>query len=600
MTKIDPKLIRNFSIIAHIDHGKSTLADRLLEYTHAISPRQMKEQFLDQMDLERERGITIKLKAIRINYQADDGQTYIFNLIDTPGHVDFNYEVSRSLAACEGALLVIDASQGIEAQTLANFHLAQQNKLAIIPVINKVDLPSADPARIKEELATSLKLDPGQAILASAKENIGTKEILEAIVRHIPPPQGKADIPLKALVFDSHYDPYRGVVAYIKIQEGHINTGESIKLMRSGKTYEVQEVGFFTPDLHPTKQLVAGEVGYMIAGVKDIRDLHIGETITSTKDPAAHPLPGYRPAKPMVFCGFYPAQGENFYLLRQALEKLQLNDAALSFEPETSAALGTGFRCGFLGILHMEIIWERLKREFAQELIATSPSVVYQIKTQDGRSETLANPVKLPSPDLLASISEPFVSASIITPDVYLGPIIKLAQERRGQQAGLEYLSPTRVCLTYILPLAEIIVDFFDQLKSISQGYASLDYEILGYEPSELVKLEILLNGDVIDAFTTIVPKENAYYKAKQMVEKLKEVIPRHMFAVPIQASTEGRIIARETVPALKKHVTGKCYGGDISRKKKLWAKQKEGKKRLAKFGEVEVPSEAFLAILKK
>lgn len=591
--------IRNFCIIAHVDHGKSTLADRLIEYTGALSAREMTDQVLDQMELERERGITIKMQAIRLNYRARDGNEYILNLIDTPGHVDFSYEVSRSLAACEGALLVVDATQGIEAQTLANFYLALEHDLEIIPVINKIDLPSADPDRVRRELEEVLGLDASEAILASAKTGAGTEEVLEAIVRRVPPPRGRLDAPLRALIFDSHFDPYRGVVAYIRVVDGQVEVGQAIRLMGTGKEYEVTELDVFRPRLEPVPRLVAGEVGSLVAQIKNLRDARVGDTVTSVDRPAETPLPGYEPAKPMVFCGLYPVDNEEYGNLRDALEKLQLNDAALVFEPETSAALGFGFRCGFLGLLHMEIVQERLEREYGQELIATAPSVVYRVLKTDGEVVEVDNPARFPPAAQIEAIEEPYVRATIITPADYVGPIMELCQERRGNYQSLEYLSPERAMLTYELPLSEILLDFFDRLKSKSRGYASLDYRYVGHRPADLVKLEILLNGKPVDALSCIVHAERAYARGRQLVEKLKEVIPRQLFEVPIQAAIGSRVIARETVKALRKDVLAKCYGGDITRKKKLLEKQKEGKKRMKRLGTVDVPQEAFLAVLK-
>lgn len=591
--------IRNFCIIAHVDHGKSTLADRLIEYTGALSAREMTDQVLDQMELERERGITIKMQAIRLNYRARDGNEYILNLIDTPGHVDFSYEVSRSLAACEGALLVVDATQGIEAQTLANFYLALEHDLEIIPVINKIDLPSADPDRVRRELEEVLGLDASEAILASAKTGAGTEEVLEAIVRRVPPPRGRLDAPLRALIFDSHFDPYRGVVAYIRVVDGQVEVGQAIRLMGTGKEYEVTELDVFRPRLEPVPRLVAGEVGSLVAQIKNLRDARVGDTVTSVDRPAETPLPGYEPAKPMVFCGLYPVDNEEYGNLRDALEKLQLNDAALVFEPETSAALGFGFRCGFLGLLHMEIVQERLEREYGQELIATAPSVVYRVLKTDGEVVEVDNPARFPPAAQIEAIEEPYVRATIITPADYVGPVMELCQERRGNYQSLEYLSPERAMLTYELPLSEILLDFFDRLKSKSRGYASLDYRYVGHRPADLVKLEILLNGKPVDALSCIVHAERAYARGRQLVEKLKEVIPRQLFEVPIQAAIGSRVIARETVKALRKDVLAKCYGGDITRKKKLLEKQKEGKKRMKRLGTVDVPQEAFLAVLK-
>lgn len=591
--------IRNFCIIAHVDHGKSTLADRLIEYTGALPAREMTDQVLDQLDLERERGITIKLQAIRLDYRARDGKEYVLNLIDTPGHVDFSYEVSRSLAACEGALLVVDATQGIEAQTLANFYLALEHGLEIIPVINKIDLPSAEPERIRKELEDVLGLDGREAILASAKTGIGAEEVLEAIVQRIPPPRGAVDAPLRALIFDSHFDPYRGVVAYIRVVEGQVQVGDRVRLMGTGKEYEVTELDVFRPRLEPVSRLEAGEVGSLIGQIKNLRDARVGDTVTSVNHPATEPLPGYEPAKPMVYCGLYPVENDEYEGLRDALEKLQLNDAALVFEPETSAALGFGFRCGFLGLLHMEIIQERLEREYDQNLIATAPSVVYRVLKTNGDVLEVDNPALVPPAGEIELIEEPYVRATIVTPGDYVGPIMELCQERRGMYQSLEYLSPERAMLTYELPLSEILLDFFDKLKSRTRGYASLDYRYVGHRQSELIKLDILLNGKPVDALSAIVHKDRAYARGRQLVDKLKEVIPRQLFEVPIQAAAGSRVIARETIKALRKDVLAKCYGGDITRKKKLLEKQKEGKQRMKRLGTVEVPQEAFLAVLK-
>lgn len=597
--KIPQDRIRNFCIIAHIDHGKTTLSDRLLEYTGTIPEREIKEQVLDMMDLERERGITIKAKAVRMIYRADDGQNYLLNLIDTPGHVDFNYEVSRSLAACEGALLVIDASQGIEAQTLANTYLALEHDLEIIPVINKIDLPGAEPERVKQEIEDVIGLPADDALLISAKEGIGIKEVLEAIVKRIPAPKGSESEPLKALIFDSLYDPYKGAIAFVRIAQGKIEPKQKIKMMSTGKVFEVTEVGIFSPEMVSTDSLSAGEVGYVVAGIKNVKDTRVGDTITDAENPATEPLPGYKKAMPMVFCGVYPADGEDYEKLREAFEKLQLNDASLFFEPETSAALGFGFRCGFLGLLHMEIIQERLEREYGLNLITTAPSVIYKIKMTNGEEMMVDNPTNFPEPSKIEHIEEPYVEASIMLPTEYVGAVMELCQEKRGIFKDMQYLSEKRVLMRYDMPLSEIIYDFFNQLKSRTKGYASLDYELTGYRKSDLCKVDILINGELVDALSFIVHKEKAYARARQLVEKLKEVIPRHLFEIPIQAAIGGRIIARETIKALRKNVLAKCYGGDVTRKKKLLEKQKEGKKRMRQLGKVEVPQEAFMSVLK-
>lgn len=591
--------IRNFCIIAHIDHGKSTLADRILEFTGAIDPRQMQEQVLDQMDLERERGITIKMTAVRLTYRARNGQEYELNLIDTPGHVDFTYEVSRSLAACEGALLVVDASQGVEAQTIANVNLAMNNNLEIIPVINKIDLPAADPERVKEEIENILMLDPSEAILASAKEGIGTEEILEAVVHKIPPPRGNPDAPLRALIFDSHFDPYLGVVVYIRVVDSVVRPGMRIRFMSTGREFEVTSVGFFTPRLQEGDELRTGEVGYLTAGIKTVGDTRVGDTITDAERPATQPLPGYKPVKPMVYCGLYPVEGEEFSDLRDALMKLQLNDAALVFEPETSAALGFGFRCGFLGLLHMDIVQERLEREFGLSLIATAPSVVYRITTTKGEVILLDNPAHWPPPTTIATVEEPYIRATIFVPSEYVGAMMELAMERRGEFVKMEYPSPNRVLLTYDLPLAEILLDFYDQLKSRSKGYASFDYEPIGYRQSELVKLDILINGEPVDALSFITHRDRAYSRGRALVERLREVVPRQQFEVRIQAAIGSKVIAAERIPPFRKNVLAKCYGGDVTRKRKLLEKQKEGKKRMKQLGNVEIPQEAFLSVLK-
>ncbi len=592
-------LIRNFSIIAHIDHGKSTLADRFLEATGAISAREYREQILDAMDLERERGITIKAHAVRIRYPASDGQTYSFHLIDTPGHVDFSYEVSRSLAACEGALLLVDATQGVEAQTIANASLALANHLAIIPVINKIDLASADAEGVSRQIQDVLGLDATDALLVSAKEGRGVKEVLEAVIERIPPPAGKPDRPLKALVFDSWYDNYQGVIVLIRVVDGVIRPGMKIRAMSNNRVFEVMEVGVFTPRRTKTDQLDTGEVGYVCAGMREVADTRIGDTLTDAANPAASPLPGYKEVKPLVFCGLYPTDTAQFEDLRDALAKLRLNDSSFVYEPETSLALGFGFRCGFLGLLHMEIIRERLEREYGLSLISTTPTVVYRIVTTKSEVLYIDNPAKLSQPNAIASFEEPFIQATIITPERYVGNILQLCQERRGIQKGLHYLDPTRVMLTYELPLNEVILDFFDRLKSRTQGYASLDYEFVGYRGSDLVKLDILLNGETVDALSFITHRDRAQARGRQLAGKMKELIPRQMFEVAIQAAVGNRVIARETIGALKKNVTAKCYGGDITRKRKLWEKQKEGKKRMKQVGRVEVPQEAFLALLK-
>lgn len=593
------KYVRNFSIIAHIDHGKSTLADRLIEKTGFLTQREMHEQLLDNMDLERERGITIKLQTIRLVYKAKDGNEYILNLIDTPGHVDFHYEVSRSLAACEGAVLVVDAAQGIEAQTLANVYLALDQNLEIVPVINKIDLPSARPEEIKNEIEDVIGLEAQDAPMISAKEGVNIDEVLEAIVKKIPAPSGDSQAPLKALVFDSYYDSYKGVVAYIRVKEGRVKKGDVIKMMAASKTFEVVEVGVLGLGQLPVEELTAGDVGYLAASIKDVKYCRVGDTITKVNNPAKEPLPGYKKVISMVYCGIYPADGEDFNNIRDALEKLQVNDAALLFEPETSVALGFGFRCGFLGLLHLEIIQERLEREFDLNIIATSPSVIYNIYKNDGTLLQIQNPTNMPSPTEIKYMEEPVVNANIMTPSDYVGPIMELCQSRRGVFLNMEYIEKTRVILHYKLPLNEVIYDFFDALKSKTRGYASLDYELAGYQVSKLVKLDILINNELVDAFSIIVHEEKAYERGRNMVEKLKDVIPRHMFAVPIQASIGSKIIARETVRALRKDVLSKCYGGDITRKKKLLEKQKEGKKRMRLVGSVEVPQEAFLTVLK-
>ncbi|HEV3158178.1 MAG TPA: translation elongation factor 4 [Candidatus Baltobacteraceae bacterium] len=590
--------IRNFCIIAHIDHGKTTLSDRLMEITRKVAARQVEEQMLDAMDLERERGITIKMHPVTLSYTARDGQTYCLNFIDTPGHVDFSSEVTRSLGACEGALLVIDAAQGIEAQTLANYHLALEQKLTIIPVINKIDLPSADPDRVKREIEELLVIDADEAVLCSAKEGIGIMEILEAIVLRVPPPRGRADV-LRALVFDAQFDPYRGVVSYVRVVDGSLRPGIKFMSMNKRRVYECTEVGVFVPQMRKTEALVAGDVGYVIANIKSIGDVDVGDTITEADHPATEPLTGYKPIVPMVYCGLYPNEGVEVSELRDALEKLALNDSALHFEPESSIALGFGFRCGFLGLLHMEIVQERLERNYRLDLIATSPSVVFRVTLTDGEVVLIDNPAKLPVRDKIAVMDEPYVLATVITPPEYVGAIMELTQAKRGTLKNMEYLVDGRVILTYELPLAELIVDYFDQLKSRSKGYASLDYELMGYREGDLVKLEILLNGEPVDALSFIVAREKAASRGRALTEKLKELIPRQMFDVPIQATIGGKIVARETVAAMRKNVLAKCYGGDISRKRKLLEKQKVGKARMKRVGRVDLPQEAFMAVLK-
>ena len=592
------KRIRNFSIIAHIDHGKSTLADRLLEYTNTVSERDMKNQVLDSMDLERERGITIKLNAVEAIYQADDGNEYIMHLIDTPGHVDFTYEVSRSLAACEGAVLVVDAVQGIQAQTLANVYLALDNNLEILPVINKIDLPSAEPERVKHEIEDIIGIDTANVVLASAKEGIGIKDILEMIVRDVPAPAGDALAPLQALVFDSFYDPYRGVIPLIRVVNGTIKKGDKIRLMASKQTHDVVEVGVYAPEMTEREILGPGSVGYLVATIKDISNVKVGDTITDVKNPAKEPLPGYRNLNPVVFCGLYPVDNDDYINLKEALEKLKLNDSSLIYEPETSQALGFGFRSGFLGLLHMEIVQERIRREFGVELIATAPSVIYHVYLNNGEMIKVDNPSSLPEPQEILRIEEPVVKATIMTPEQYVGPIMELCQNKRGTFVTMSYIDKSRVSIVYELPLSEIVYDFFDKLKSATKGYASFDYDIAGYKESKLQKMNILLNGEVIDALAVIVHRDFAYRRGKQITEKMAELIPRQMFEIPVQAALGSKIIARSTIRALRKDVLAKCYGGDVSRKKKLLQKQKEGKKKMKAIGRVDVPQEAFLAIL--
>ena len=593
------KYIRNFSIVAHIDHGKSTLADRLLETTGTLTKREMEEQVLDNMEIERERGITIKSQAARLIYRRDDGHEYILNLIDTPGHVDFNYEVSRSLAACEGAILVVDATQGIQAQTLANCYLALDNDLEIAPVINKIDLPSARPDEVKQEIEDVIGIDAEEAPMISAKTGLNIEQVLETVVETIPAPDGDEDAPLKALIFDSYYDSYKGVVCIVRIKDGKIKVGDKIKLMATEKVYDVTEVGVFTPNVLPIKELSAGDVGYITASIKNVRDARVGDTITEAERPTEMALPGYKPAIPMVYSGIYPVDGAKYDELKEALEKLQINDAALNFEPETSIALGFGFRCGFLGLLHMEIIQERIEREFNLDIITTAPSVIYKVIKTNGEVMDITNPTNLPEMTEIDYMEEPVVKASIITPKDYVGAVMELCQDRRGTYIDMQYLEETRAVVNYDIPLNEIIYDFFDTLKSRTRGYASLDYEMKGYIKTKLVKLDILLNGDVVDALSMIVPEERAYHKGRGITEKLKEIIPRQMFEVPVQAAIGSKIIARETIKAMRKDVLAKCYGGDISRKKKLLEKQKEGKKRMRQVGSVEVPQEAFMSILK-
>lgn len=593
------KNIRNFSIIAHIDHGKSTLADRLIERTGAIAAREMEAQVLDSMDLERERGITIKAQTVRLQYTAKDGEVYELNLIDTPGHVDFTYEVSRSLAACEGALLVVDATQGVEAQTLANVYMALEHDLEIIPVINKIDLPSADPDKVKKEIEDVIGLDASDAVLASAKTGLGIDEILEAIVARIPPPKGDVKAPLRALIFDSYFDSYKGVIAHIRLMDGEIRKGMALKMMATGKVFEVTDVGCFRPAPTEVSMLGPGDVGFVAGSLKNVRDVRVGDTVTTAASPAAEPLPGYRGVTPMVYCGLYPVDSADYDSLKDALEKLQLNDAALVFEPETSIALGFGYRCGFLGLLHMDVVQERLEREYHLQLITTAPSVIYHVYQTDGTMIAVDNPAKLPPPQKIDHLEEPYVKATIIVPNDYVGAVMQVSQDKRGEYKSMDYLDVNRVMLIYHIPLSEIIYDYFDQLKSQTRGYASLDYELAGYQAAKLVKLDILLNGEPVDALSTIVFAEQAAYRGRLLAAKLREIIPKQMFEIPIQAAVGSKIVARENVRAFRKDVLAKCYGGDISRKRKLLEKQKEGKKRMKAVGSVEVPQEAFMAVLK-
>jgi GTP-binding protein LepA len=595
---MEREYIRNFCIVAHVDHGKSTLADRLLERTGTISPREMHEQVLDSMELERERGVTIKASAVRMSYTAADGQVYELNLIDTPGHVDFTYEVSRALAACEGALLVVDATQGIEAQTLANLYLALEHDLEIIPVINKIDLPAAQPDRVAQEIADLLGMPTDEMIRASAKEGIGIDAVLEAVIARIPPPRGDPDAPLRALIFDSHYDPYKGVVAYVRVVDGEVRLGQALHMMATGANAEPLEIGVFTPEMKPTGLLQTGEVGYIATGLKTVRECRVGDTITLAANPAPQPLPGYRAVKPMVFAGFYPVEGEDYGLLKDALEKLQLNDAALVFEPETSQALNFGFRCGFLGLFHMDIVQERLEREYGLNILATAPSVEYEVVLHTGETVHIDSPADLPDPALIKEIREPWMRVSIFTPAEYIGPVMELLTGRRGVYERMDYLDPQRVVIEGKIPLAELIIDFYDQLKSRTRGYASLDYSFDGYRAGDLVRLDILVNEVPVDALAMIVHRQEAYHKGQRLVSKLKELIPRQLFTVPIQAAVGGRVISRANVKALRKNVLAKCYGGDVTRKRKLLEKQKAGKKRLKRIGSVEIPQEAFFAML--
>jgi GTP-binding protein LepA len=599
MDPLNPQFIRNFSVIAHIDHGKSTLADRFLEFTGALQAREMEAQVLDSMDLERERGITIKAHPVRLHYTGKDGNQYVLNLIDTPGHVDFSYEVTRSLAACEGALLLVDASQGVEAQTLANAYLAVDNNLEIIPVVNKIDLPGAQPDEAKRQLEEIIGLDSAGAILASAKEGIGTEQILDAIVARLPPPKGDSDAPLKALIFDCWYDSYRGVIIVVRVIDGTLKTGMKVRLMATAQDYPIESLGVFLPKATQVDELGPGEVGYLTANIKNVRDAQIGDTVTETARQTDAPFPGFKELKPMVFAGLYPVEGHEYPELRDALEKLRLNDSSLFFEPETSVALGFGFRCGFLGLLHMEIVQERLEREFDMDLVTTAPGVLYRVTTTDGEGHEIDSPAKLPDPGRITKLEEPVITATILTPSEFVGGILQLCQDKRGVQKGLEYLSSDRVLVTYELPFAEVVLDFYDKLKTLSKGYASLDYHVTGFWESPLVKMDILVNGDAVDALSLIVHRESAYERGKALVSKMRELIPRQMFEVAIQAAIGTRIIARESVKALRKNVLAKCYGGDISRKRKLLEKQKEGKKRMKRVGQVEIPQEAFLAVLK-
>ena len=596
---MDKSLIRNFSIIAHIDHGKSTLADRILQFTGAISDREFHDQLLDDMDLERERGITIKASAVRINYKARDGNIYELNLIDTPGHVDFTYEVSKSVGACEGALLVVDAAQGVEAQTVANLYLAMENNLTIIPVINKIDLPNAQIDVVRKEISEILNLDPSNIILASAKQGIGTEEILEAVVKKLPPPAGEATNPLQALIFDSKFDTYKGVIILLRLMNGQIRKGTKIMMMSTKSVHDILEVGVFNPQPEQVGSLSCGEVGYITCNIRDAREVSVGETITDADNPAASALPGYKKVQPMVFSGIYPASSADFLALKEAIEKLRLSDASFIFEPEKSASLGMGFRCGFLGLLHMEIVEERLEREFGLNLVITSPSVIYRIMMKNGDIVEIDNPMKLPNPGEIEEVEEPYVKAYIITPKVSIGNILELSESRRGSYVSTEYLDETRVQIVYDIPLSEIIVDFYDKIKSVTKGYGSLDYELLDYRPTNIAKLDILINGEAYDAFSCLVYKDKAYAKGKAIIEKLKDNIPRHLFQIILQAAIGGQIIARETIKAVGKNVTAKCYGGDITRKRKLWEKQKAGKKRMKQFGKIEIPQEAFFAALK-